>query len=51
VPNLLEVLDIRQFFQPIEDGFLDEVIHDDAARAAEFVERLLESRVDPSADL
>lgn len=42
----LEIFDVLQLFEPIKNRFLDEMIHDNAAGAAVFVEGFLEGRVD-----
>jgi hypothetical protein len=47
----LEVLDVLQLFESVEQRFLDEVIHDDSARSAVLLDRLLQALVDTRADL
>ena len=47
----LEIFDVRHFFEPIENRFLDEMIHDNSAGAAVFVEGFLEGHVDTGIDL
>ena len=47
----LEIFDVLQFFEPIDDRFLNEMIHDYPPGAAVFLEGFLEARVYARIDL